>query len=155
MDLWKASAGLHHYLLIAKRKADNFDKRSLNLVNVWLLKFSKTKNKNWLFIYGQMFLGIFPRDILQGFYFLIFLSMIFSYLLKKHDICNFADHNTLLFTGGDKLSLILEAQSLIWKWFNLSSLKTNLGNFQFIILKKSLRPKYCLRRCLYEKNRPM
>ena len=34
MDLWKASAGLYHYLLIAKRKADNFDKRSLNLVNV-------------------------------------------------------------------------------------------------------------------------
>ena len=24
--------------------------------------------------------------------------MMFSYLLKKRDICNFADHNTLLFT---------------------------------------------------------
>ena len=95
---------------------------------------------------GLMLLGVFPRNLFLGLYFLIFLLIIFFYLLKKSDICNFADDKTLFFCG-DNLSVILkslEHDKILLGWFNLNSLKFSPGESQFMIFGKSLQLKYCL-----------
>ena len=95
---------------------------------------------------GLILLRLFPRDLFKGLYFLIILSMIFSYLLKNL-IYVILLTKTLSFWGNN-LSVILESLEhdikILLRWFNLNSLKVNPGRFQFMILGKSLRPKYCL-----------
>ena len=68
-------------------------------------------------------------------------------LYKKACIYNFADVNTLLFCG-DNISVISKTlehdMKILLSWLNLNSLKGNSGKFPFLILRKFLRPKYCL-----------
>ena len=67
--------------------------------------------------------------------------------IEKTDLCNFADDNTPL-SSGDILSVTMKSvehdMKILLRWFNLNLLKTNTGKFQFMILGKSMRPKYCI-----------
>ena len=81
MDLSKAYDCLPHDLLIAKLDACGLDKPSLNLVNGYL-RFPKRRKKLALRIAIGLNI-VFLRDPLWGLYFLIILSIIFSYLLKN------------------------------------------------------------------------
>ena len=81
MDLSKAYDCLPHDLLIAKLDACGLDKPSLNLVNGYL-RFRKRRKKLALRIAIGLNI-VFLRDPLWGLYFLIILSIIFSYLLKN------------------------------------------------------------------------
>ena len=68
--------------------------------------------------------------------------MIFLYLLKKTEICNFADDNTI-YDCGEDLSNILENLKhdlkILLKWFRINSLRANPRKFQFMILGKEKR----------------
>ena len=84
----------------------------INLVLIWLIisYVFGNKGKKWTLriVNGRMLLGVFPRDLFQGLYFLIFLSIAFFLFIEKIDICKFADDNTL-FSCGDNLSVILKS----------------------------------------------
>ena len=99
MDLSNAYYCLPHDPLIAKREAYCLDQPSLDFVNVYL-RFHRI-------VTGLMLPGMFLRDPFWGLYFLIFLSMIFFWLIKKSDICKFADDHTL-FSSGKNFSVILK-----------------------------------------------
>ena len=62
--------------------------------------------------------------------------------IKKSEICNFADDNTI-YDYGEDLSNILENlkhdMKILLKWFRINSLKANPGKFQFMILGKKKR----------------
>ena len=62
--------------------------------------------------------------------------------IKKSEICNFADDNTI-YDCGEDLSNILENlkhdMKILLKWFRINSLKANPGKFQFMILGKKKR----------------
>ena len=80
MDLWYDC--FSHELLIAKLEAYCLDKFSLGLVKDYL-SFQKKGQKLALHIVtGLMLPGVFLKDLFQGLYFLISLSMVFSCSLK-------------------------------------------------------------------------
>ena len=77
----------------------------------------------------------------------IFINDIFV-VVEKSEIWNFADDNTL-HSHGSNLPLILsnlehDMRNLLY-WFKINSLKANPGKFQFMILGKNKRLKYCLK----------
>ena len=133
---------MSHDLLIAKLEAYGLDKPSLNWVNDYL-RFRKQRKKigssysDW----ANVTRGIPQRSILGPLLFNIFINDIFLFI-EKSDICKFADDNTL-FSCGDNLSVILKSLEHDMKIL-LSSLIVNPKKFQFMILQKSLRSKYCL-----------
>ena len=71
---------------------------------------------------------------------------VFVLFIEKSDTSNFADDN-ILSCCGNNLSAILKSLEQVIKIhlnrFNLNSLKVNPGRFQFMVLVKSLRSKYC------------
>ena len=83
MGLSNAYDCLPHDLLIVKLEAYGLDKASLNLVNHYL-RFRKQRKKigssysDWANVTKDI-----PQKSIPGLYFLIFFSMMFSYLLEK------------------------------------------------------------------------
>ena len=82
------------------------------------------------FILGPLLFNILIKDLF--------------FVIKKFDICNFANNNTL-YSCGANLKSVLEnlkhdASKLLF-WFKVNSMKANPEKFQFIILsKKSYQP---------------
>ena len=131
---------------------------NLVLIWLWLLKFSKTKDKNgspysdWANVNRGVLLGtILGPLIFNIFYNYTFLfiekfDINYSFLfIEKFDIYNFAADSTL-FSCGNNLSVVLKSleydmKTILW-WFNLNSLKVSSRKFQYTILGKSLRWKY-------------
>ena len=63
------------------------------------------------------------------------------FFVPKSDVCNFADNNTFSSCGkmlGDILQNLKFHLGHILKWFKVSSLKLNLGKFQFMILRTNI-----------------
>ena len=62
--------------------------------------------------------------------------------IKKTNVCNFADDNSL-YDWGEDLSDILENlkhdMTILLKWFRINSLRANSGKFQFMISRKKKR----------------
>ena len=69
-------------------------------------------------------------------------------IIKKSDICNFADDYTL-YSRGERLTEIKENLIFVTKsilnWFRLNSLKANPGTFQFMILGDKFHQKHLLK----------
>ena len=77
-------------------------------------------------------------SILGPLLFNAFINDIFL-VIKKIEICNFADDNTI-YDCGEDLSNILENLNhdlkILLKWFRINFLQANPGKFQFMILMK-------------------
>ena len=148
VDIFKAYDRLLQDLLKAKLQAYSLYKPSINLVNDYLsFRKQRTKIGSSYSGWANVARGIPLGSILGPLLFNIFINDILLFI-EKSDLCNFFDDNTL-FSGGDNLPVILKSQGhenmkILLRWFNLSSLKANPGKFQFMILGKSLWPKYCL-----------
>ena len=68
--------------------------------------------------------------------------MISSFLLKKENICNFADDNTIYSCNINLQTLLKDLKydmQNILKWFKVNSTKPNPKKFQFMILGKITR----------------
>ena len=87
-----------------------------------------------------------PQETNQGPLFAnIFIDDFFLFI-EKSDISNFAD-DKILSSCGNNLPAVLKSLEQDIKIhlnrFSLNSLKVNPGRFQFVVLMKSLRSKYC------------
>ena len=146
-DLSKAYGCLPHDLMIAKLEAYGISKERLQLISDYP-SYSKQRTKigsaysDW----ANVIRGIPQGSILGPLLFNIFINDIFL-VVEKSDICNFTDDNTL-YSHGSSLPLILNNlehdMGNLFYWFKINSLKANPGKFQFMILGKKKRLKYCL-----------
>ena len=148
MDLSKAYDCLPHDLMVAKLEAYGLSKESLQLISDYLsYRKQRTKIGSAYSDWANVIRGIPQGSILGPLLFNIFINDIFL-VVEKSDICNFVDDNTLYFHGSN-LPLILnnlehDMKNLLY-WFKINSLKANAGKFQFMILRKNKRLKYCLK----------
>ena len=85
--------------------------------------------------------GVPQGSILGSSLFNVFINDIFMFI-KKTNVCNFADDNSL-YDWGEDLSDILENlkhdMTILLKWFRINSLRANSGKFQFMISRKKKR----------------
>ena len=132
MDLSIAYDCLRHDLIVAKLKTYGFTKESLQLISDYL-SYSKQRTKigsaysDWVSVIH----GIPQGSMLGPLLFNIFINDIFL-VVKKSDICDFADDNTL-YSHGSNLTLILSNLEHDMKnlpyWFKINSLKANRESF--------------------------
>ena len=80
-------------------------------------------------------LGIPQCSILRPLLFNIFIDELF-FVIKKSDICNFANDNALYSCGAVLQNLKHDAHKLL-DWFKINSMKANPEKFQFMILSKN------------------
>ena len=87
-------------------------------------------------VWNEIKRGVPQGSILGPLLFNFFINDIFMFI-KKSEICNFADDNTIYDCGKD-LSNILENlkhdMKILLKWFRINSIQANPGKFQFMIL---------------------
>ena len=101
MDLSKVFDCLPHDLMVAKLETYGLPKESLQLISDYLKQKTGSAYSDW----ANVIRGI-PQDcILVPLLFNTFFNDIFL-VVKKSDICNFADDNTL-FSHGSNFPLIL------------------------------------------------
>ena len=137
MDLSKTYDFIPHDLLIAKLEAYGLDKTTLHLLRDNLSNWKQRTNIGSSFSdWWDIICGVPQGSILDPFLFNIFINNKL-FFVSKSDICNFADDNILSSCGkvfGDILHNLKFDSGHILKWFKVTSLKPNLGKFQFIIL---------------------
>ena len=107
MDLSKANDCLPHDLVIAKLGAYGLDRTSLRLLMNYLDSHKqRTKVGSFYNKWSEIKHGIPQGSILGPLLFNIFINELF-FVIKKSDICSFADENTL-YSCGENLKTLLE-----------------------------------------------
>ena len=146
-DLSKAYDCLLYDLIKAKLEANGLGTFSRSLLKHYSAN-RKQRIKvgpsysDWL----EIISGIPQGSILGLLLFNIFINDIF-FEIKKSNICNFADDNTLYFCSQDLQSVI---ENLIYDvkgiltWFKINSKKANPKKFEFMVLSNFRRPEYNL-----------
>ena len=147
MDLSKAYDCLLYDLLKAKLEANGLDTFSLPLLKHYSPnRKQKAKVGSSYSDWFEIIRGIPQGSILGPSLFNIFISDIFLEI-KKSNICNFADDNTLYFCSQDLQyvieNLIYDVKDIL-TWFKINSMKANPKKFEFMILNKFRRPEYNL-----------
>ena len=137
MDLSKAFDCLPHDLLIEKLRAYGLDNDSANLMSDYLSnRFQRVKTGNCYSTWLKIIKGVPQGSILGPFLFNIFINDIF-YWLKKCNLYNYADDNTLSFSGENTAAVksCLEAESVkSVEWFKNNYMLANPHKFQAIFL---------------------
>ena len=137
MDLSKAYDCIPHNLLIAKLECYGVDKASLTLVLDYLnRRKQRTKIGSSFSSWCDINTGVPQGSILGPLLFNIFINDLF-FSIKKSEVCNFADDNTL-FSGDKNLEQVFSNLnsdlSNVIDWYKINSLKANPGKFQFMVL---------------------
>ena len=137
MDLSKAYDCIPHNLLIAKLECYGVHKASLGLLLDYLTRRKqRTKIGSSFSSLCDINIGVPQGSILGPLLFNIFMNDLF-FSIKKSEICNFADDNTL-FCGDKNLDLVFfnlnSDLTNVMDWFKINSLKANPGKYQFMVL---------------------
>ena len=137
MDLSEAYDCIPHNLLIAKLECYGVDKASLRLLLDYLTcRKQQTKIGSSFSSWCNINTGVPQGSILGPLLFNIFMNDLF-FSIKKSEVCNFADDNTV-FCGHKNLKLALlnlnSDLSNVMDWFKINSLKANPRKFQFMAL---------------------
>lgn len=143
MDLSKAFDCIDHGLLLAKLSAYGLDRKSLCLVRCYLSdRFQKTKVGSYFSTWLKIIKGVPQGSILGPLLFNIFINDLLS-IIKKTDICNFADDNSLYSCEGTLLEVVSNLKhdlSKVLNWLAENQLVANPLKFQMLVLGESDLP---------------
>ena len=137
MDLSKAYEYIPHNLLTAKLECYGVDKTNLRLLLDYLThRKQRTKISSSFSSWCDIIIRLCHKGQSLVLFYLIYLSMIHFFSIKKTEVCNFADDNTV-FCGDKNLDLVFynlnSDLSNEKDWFKINSLKANQVKFQFIV----------------------
>ena len=137
MDLSKAFDSLPHDLLIAKLHAYRFSISSLKLIYSYLKnRWQRTKIGSVFSSWLMIILGVPQGSILGSLLFNFFINDLLLFI-KKAEICNFPNNNTLYCCSHSHEKVIngLEAAvSNCLSWFRMNRLVANPSKFQCMFL---------------------
>lgn len=140
MDLSKAFDCMSHPLLASKLSAYGFQNNSVKLITSYLsdreqrVKLGNTRS-TWLPITK----GVPQGSILGPVLFNIFINDIF-YFIKKADLTNYADDNTLSFADLSELNVrrtLVAETNIAIEWFSQNCLAANPDKFQALFIGKN------------------
>ena len=139
MDISQAYDCISHDLLIAKLNAYGIDSVGHTLISDYLSRRKQrmkigSSYSSWHDIIKGVSQGsyCFGRPLL----FNIFVNDLFLFI-RKPEICNFADDNTLYGVGKNIVNVISDLKTdIVWllEWFKINSLKTKPSKFQSMVL---------------------
>ena len=124
-----------HDFLIAKLHALNFDMNALNLIFDYLTGRKQRVKVNSSFSSSRYISGV-PRGSVLG-SLLFNISVIYSYLLTKTDIMNYADDNTPYVCSenvGVTLEKLEEVGKVLFEWFSNNFFKANADKCHLILI---------------------
>ena len=139
MDLSKAFDCIPHDLLIAKLHAYGFDTSGLCYIYSYLKgRMQSVRINNVYSIYLMILSGVPQGSILGPIFFNIFIS-VFILFLKKSDLFNFADDNTLSAFHkimSELVSMLEKDCDIAVDWLEFNHMLANPSKFQAIFLSK-------------------
>ena len=137
MDLSKAYGYIPHDFLIAKLSAYGIDSVELLLISDYLSRRKqRMKIGSCYSSWHDITRGVPQGSLLGSLLFNIFINGLILFI-KKSEVCNFADDNTIYCVGKNIDNVISDRKTDligVMEWFKINSLKANPGKFQFMVL---------------------
>ena len=139
MDLSKAFDCLPHGLIIDKLAAYGLSDSACSLLQSYLSdRKQMVKLGHCKSTFLKIIKGVPQGSILGPLLFNIFLNDIF-YFVKKSNLYNYADDNTLSYSHPDLLetkNVLTSESEYVIEWFGTNQMQANPGKFQAIVLGK-------------------